>query len=407
MGSIRPGPGESGIARDPDPGAGAQVHLHVRQLSARSRSPRASRVRLLRDHRPRRRAGHRTRACRIGPAADGGRAGRGSLPCERRRPLCREPRAPHRVPGAGADRRVPRLLVPRAGAPGRPAAVGPVSRARGGAGVPGHQPEVETLPPGRRGEAARRDGRERAGKRRGTAEAARLRYSWSASFRTSAPSAPTARANCSTAGAIGSTVGEAPLRETLAAAMLLESGWDGRAPLADPFCGSGTIPIEAALLARRMAPGLHRGFAFERWPELDALGWKRVKESARARVLAPCAGPHRRHRPRRAARSPRRGTTPSGPAWRATWSSAARDDGGVRAAGRRGAHRHQPAVRRSGRRTGEAAGALRAVRRDRADPRPRLARHHALAAGGSWSTRPGCISSPGCSRRTAGSGCGW
>jgi putative N6-adenine-specific DNA methylase len=85
--------------------------------------------------------------------------------------------------------------------------------------------------------------------------------------------------------------GEAPLRETLAAAMLLESGWDGRAPLADPFCGSGTIPIEAALLARRIAPGLHRRFAFERWPGMDALGWKRAKESARARVLPRAPGP--------------------------------------------------------------------------------------------------------------------
>jgi putative N6-adenine-specific DNA methylase len=86
-------------------------------------------------------------------------------------------------------------------------------------------------------------------------------------------------------------VGEAPLRETLAAAMLLESGWDGRAPLADPFCGSGTIPIEAALIARRMAPGLHRDFAFEQWPELDALGWKRIRETARARVLPRAAAP--------------------------------------------------------------------------------------------------------------------
>src|SRR5690606_37236797 len=49
---------------------------------------------------------------------------------------------------------------------------------------------------------------------------------------------------------------KAPLRETIAAAMLLASGWDGRSPLVDPFCGSGTIPIEAALLACRIPPGL-------------------------------------------------------------------------------------------------------------------------------------------------------
>ncbi|MGH7628074.1 MAG: THUMP domain-containing class I SAM-dependent RNA methyltransferase [Gemmatimonadales bacterium] len=85
--------------------------------------------------------------------------------------------------------------------------------------------------------------------------------------------------------------GTAPLRETLAAAMLLESGWDGRAPLADPFCGSGTIPIEAALIARRIAPGLRRGFAFEGWPELDLRVWDGLTEAARARVLDRARGP--------------------------------------------------------------------------------------------------------------------
>jgi len=84
--------------------------------------------------------------------------------------------------------------------------------------------------------------------------------------------------------------GTAPLRETLAAAMLLESGWDGQSPLADPFCGSGTILIEAALIARRIAPGLARAFAFERWPELDARAWDRVREAARARVLERAPG---------------------------------------------------------------------------------------------------------------------
>ncbi|HEU5171616.1 MAG TPA: hypothetical protein VFU46_13800 [Gemmatimonadales bacterium] len=84
---------------------------------------------------------------------------------------------------------------------------------------------------------------------------------------------------------------KAPFRETLAAAMLLESGWDGRAPLADPFCGSGTIPIEAALLARGIPPGMARGFAFERWPELDAEAWGAVKADARSRVLERAPGP--------------------------------------------------------------------------------------------------------------------
>jgi putative N6-adenine-specific DNA methylase len=85
--------------------------------------------------------------------------------------------------------------------------------------------------------------------------------------------------------------GEAPLRETLAAAMLLESGWDGRAPLADPFCGSGTIPIEAALIARDIAPGLRRGFAFERWPECDAAAWAGIRARAESRMRERAPGP--------------------------------------------------------------------------------------------------------------------
>jgi putative N6-adenine-specific DNA methylase len=61
--------------------------------------------------------------------------------------------------------------------------------------------------------------------------------------------------------------GEAPLKETLAAAMLAAAGWHGRAedgPLLDPCCGAGTIAIEAAQIACGMAPGLQRRFAFER-----------------------------------------------------------------------------------------------------------------------------------------------
>src|SRR5215207_7142633 len=61
-------------------------------------------------------------------------------------------------------------------------------------------------------------------------------------------------------------VGKAPIRETVAAAALIASGWPAAAPLVDPMCGSGTIPIEGALIARRIAPGLHRSFAFEQWP---------------------------------------------------------------------------------------------------------------------------------------------
>ena len=59
---------------------------------------------------------------------------------------------------------------------------------------------------------------------------------------------------------------KAPLRETLGAALIAASGWDLVSPLVDPLCGSGTIPIEAALMARGIAPGATRGFAAERWP---------------------------------------------------------------------------------------------------------------------------------------------
>lgn len=82
---------------------------------------------------------------------------------------------------------------------------------------------------------------------------------------------------------------KAPLRETLAAAMLLASGWPGTAPLVDPFCGSGTIPIEAALLARRIAPGLGRAFAAERWPSVEAAAWAAARARAREAVR-PAAG---------------------------------------------------------------------------------------------------------------------
>jgi len=73
---------------------------------------------------------------------------------------------------------------------------------------------------------------------------------------------------------------EAPLRETLAAAVVALTGWDGSLPLADPMCGSGTIPIEAALLAARVAPGLKRSFGFQRWLDFDERMWKRLLKEA-------------------------------------------------------------------------------------------------------------------------------
>ncbi len=78
--------------------------------------------------------------------------------------------------------------------------------------------------------------------------------------------------------------GEAPLKENLAAGLLLLAGWQPEMPLLDPFCGSGTIAIEAALMASRRAPGLGRGFAFERLAGFDPQAWRQLKEQAQARV---------------------------------------------------------------------------------------------------------------------------
>ncbi|NTW99993.1 MAG: hypothetical protein HGB35_08745, partial [Geobacteraceae bacterium] len=66
---------------------------------------------------------------------------------------------------------------------------------------------------------------------------------------------------------------EAPLRETLAAAVIALTGWDGSIPLADPMCGSGTIPVEAALMAAHIPPGLHRQFGFQHWLDFDSGLW--------------------------------------------------------------------------------------------------------------------------------------
>jgi putative N6-adenine-specific DNA methylase len=81
---------------------------------------------------------------------------------------------------------------------------------------------------------------------------------------------------------------KAPLRETLAAGMLMASGWDGISPLLDPFCGAGTIPIEAALSARGIPPGSRRRFAFMDWPNFDVASWQTVK--AEAKPLEPGGG---------------------------------------------------------------------------------------------------------------------
>lgn len=73
---------------------------------------------------------------------------------------------------------------------------------------------------------------------------------------------------------------EAPLRETLAAAVVALTGWDGSIPLADPMCGSGTIPVEAALVAAHIPPGLHRSFGFQRWLDFDSELWSGICAAA-------------------------------------------------------------------------------------------------------------------------------
>lgn len=70
---------------------------------------------------------------------------------------------------------------------------------------------------------------------------------------------------------------EAPLNEVLAAGIILMTDWRGETDFIDPMCGSGTLPIEAALIARNMAPGLFRkGYAFEKWPDFDAELFERI-----------------------------------------------------------------------------------------------------------------------------------
>ncbi len=76
-------------------------------------------------------------------------------------------------------------------------------------------------------------------------------------------------------------IGEAPLKETLAAAMIMLSRWHHDIALLDPFCGSGTIPIEAALMGLNIAPGLNRSFTSEDWPQIPKELWTEARQEAR------------------------------------------------------------------------------------------------------------------------------
>ena len=78
--------------------------------------------------------------------------------------------------------------------------------------------------------------------------------------------------------------GEAPLKETMAAALVSLSFWQKNRYLVDPMCGAGTILIEAAMIGRNMAPGLNRQFASESWPCVPGEAWKNARKEAREAI---------------------------------------------------------------------------------------------------------------------------
>ncbi len=78
---------------------------------------------------------------------------------------------------------------------------------------------------------------------------------------------------------------KAPIRETLAAASLILSGYTGSEPLVDPMCGSGTFAIEAALIAQKIPPGKFRDFAFMEWPSFQPKRWQHMKKAAKKKIV--------------------------------------------------------------------------------------------------------------------------
>ena len=74
--------------------------------------------------------------------------------------------------------------------------------------------------------------------------------------------------------------GEAPLKETLAAALVMLTNWHPDRPFVDPFCGSGTIAIEAAMIGQNIAPGFNREFVSEQWPWIPESVWEKVRDEA-------------------------------------------------------------------------------------------------------------------------------
>jgi putative N6-adenine-specific DNA methylase len=84
---------------------------------------------------------------------------------------------------------------------------------------------------------------------------------------------------------------EAPLRENLAAGLLALAGWTPQVPLLDPMCGSGTLAVEAALIAADRAPGLARSFGFQKLAWYDGPSWQRMKQAARNRIRSAPSNP--------------------------------------------------------------------------------------------------------------------
>ncbi len=83
-------------------------------------------------------------------------------------------------------------------------------------------------------------------------------------------------------------VAKAPLRENIAAGLIMASGWDLTSSIIDPFCGSGTIPIEAALLARNIAPGINRSFQFMNWATFNKQKWEMLLSEAKNQIKPSC-----------------------------------------------------------------------------------------------------------------------
>ena len=154
---------------------------------------------------------------------------------------------------------------------------------------------------------------------------------------------------------------EAPLRETLAAAMVLLSRYRGKDPFCDPFCGSGTIPIEAALIAKNRAPGLDRSFDAQKWAFLPSRIWMDAADEAMDQGV-PRQLRHlgRRHRPARHRHRPRQRRARR--AWRTRCALRSRTCESFRRDSELWPARDEPALRRAAHGKAGGGGAL---------PRPR------------------------------------